>query len=138
MNKGDILLIRYRFNPIRWLIRKITKSKWDECAWSINHFKLIRVRFGKIRGVSFRHYWDNKLYKIKLVQIKGLTKKNIKEVMEPAIDKIYKPTKLSMAGIIAKCLDDIDICFRKDKNPEEITPQEIDDASISENISNQI
>jgi hypothetical protein len=82
MRQGDLLLIRHQYDPLGWLIRKVTKSEWNHIAWAMNSHWLIESKGTGIVMSSIRKFQNKRLYKIKLIRIKDLSKSKIKKVSE--------------------------------------------------------
>ena len=80
MKKGDILLINYKFDPIAYLIKLVTKSKWNHVAWALNEFMLIEVTGKGIKINPISKYLHSPLYNLKLIRLKDLSKSKIKKV----------------------------------------------------------
>ena len=90
MRKGDILLINYFFDPIGWLIKWVTHSKWNHIAFALNEFVVIE---GTGRGVKTTHlskYLDKRWFTIKLIRFKDLSKPKINKL---AVDLVSQRTK---------------------------------------------
>jgi len=70
MKRGDILLIKYRWDfPIGFLIRKFTKSKFNHVAWAINDHELIELKATGKQRILLSHYLNRWLYKCKAVRL---------------------------------------------------------------------
>ncbi len=90
MIQGDILLIKYKWCPIGWLIRRATHSEWNHVALSINHHYLIESKGSGVVISSIKKYLNPKLYKIKLIRLKKLKKKEIKQAVTYAKQQVNK------------------------------------------------
>jgi len=101
MKKGDLLLIHSRFDPLAWLIRKITKSYWNHVAWAIDHHYLLEARATAIKVCPITKYLNWK-YKVKLIRLKSITKKQLKEAIEYASQFKRKRTYFKYLKIISK------------------------------------
>ena len=87
MKQGDILLVKYRWCPIGWLIRRITHSEWNHVALSVNTHWLIESKGSGIVISSINKYLNPRLYKIQLIRLRGLKKKEIKRFVAYARQK---------------------------------------------------
>jgi len=87
MKQGDILLIKYKYDPIGWIIRKFTKSKWNHIAWALNNSYIIEANGSGIIISSIRKFQNKKLYDIKLIRIKNISKFNIQKVTKDLVSQ---------------------------------------------------
>lgn len=155
MKPGDILLVKFKFDIVGWLIRRATKSQWNHVALAINDSFIIE---GKGRGIiktsSLKYIW-NPLYKTKAIRVKGLKKPQIKKVVNYAksqvgksnyfkwliciillVFKYKKPLpRTTCSGLIAEAFNIIGFKFRGDKQPYEISPADIANAKGMKNVS---
>ncbi len=158
MKKGQILLIRYRFDPCGWLIRKFTKGNYNHCAWALDSFYLLEAKGRKICITHSDKYIDNINYKVKLLKIENIKKETLKKAIKCglsfegrynyfgwlwtifliAINSKRHLKRLTCSGLIAKSLSFVGVYFRKDKNPDRITPADIENSNKIKNISGQI
>lgn len=158
MNKGDILLIKYRFDPFGWLIRRFTHNEWNHAGWILDDSHLLEAKGRKICITHIRKYIYNINYKVKLLKIENIKKEEIKEAIEYAIrfkgrynyfrwiwilvligiNSKKKISRHTCSGLIADSLAQVGFYFRKDKNPLRITPSDIDTSKRVKNISGQI
>jgi len=158
MKKGDILLVKYKYDPIGWIIRKVTKSNWNHACWVIDNCHVLEVRCGSVNNNHINRYLNKRFYEVKLVRIKGIKK----EYMKLAIDygmTLIKPgnyftwlwtivligfgytgilPRHICSGLIAESLSVIDYYFRKDKSPDYITPEDINNGKRVYNVSNDL
>lgn len=72
MRRGDILLIKYRFDPIGWLIRRFTYCQWNHVAWFTNDKELVELQATGKKITPLSHYLNRLLYKCKAVRIKDI------------------------------------------------------------------
>jgi len=68
MKRGDILLVKYRYDPVGWIIRKFTHCQWNHVAWFINDKELIELKAIGKRKTLLSHYLNKLLYKCKVVR----------------------------------------------------------------------
>jgi hypothetical protein len=80
MKKGDILLIDYKYDPIGWLIKLATKSKYNHVAWALNEFVLIEATGRGIKTTPLSKYLNSPLYSMKLIRFTDLCKTKIKKI----------------------------------------------------------
>ncbi len=145
MKLGDIILVKYNFDPVALIIRIVTGSQWNHVAWALGSDYLLEST-GKgiiIRPLSkYRSKW---LYKTKILTLREIDPKDLKEALSYALaqrgqDKwaymklIYtmiaislgfKGNRLTCSGFIAKALSTVGWHFLINKNPYEITPEDI-------------
>ena len=145
MKPGDILLVKFRLDLVGLLIRKVTKSDFNHVALAISNTHIIE---GRGRGIiivpSSRYLW-NPMYKTKLIRIRNINKDQIKKVVNYAISQLGKSCYLkwvicilllacgyrkpmkqkTCSGFLGECFAKIDIKFRGEKLPHEITPADI-------------
>lgn len=155
MKKGDILLIKYKWCPVGWLIRRVTHSKWNHVALAIDHHYLIESKGSGVVISSIKKYLNPKLYKVKLIRLKGLKKKEIKQFVVYAKQQLGKHNYfiyiwtllkiifgyvghvrlMTCSGMIAYCLSQVGVYFKKNKNPLLITPANINQSKNTINIT---
>lgn len=155
MKPGDILLVKFRFDLVGLLIRKATKGNFNHVTLAVSNTHIIE---GRGRGIiivpSTRYLW-NPMYKTKLIRIRKLNKDQIKKVVDYAKSQVgesnyfkwvicvlmlacgyRKPMKRkTCSGFIGECFDQIDIKFKGDKLPHEITPADIENYRRTENVN---
>lgn len=90
MKLGDILLIKYKYDPISWLIRKLTKSKWNHCAIAINSISLLDYRGKSLQINPLRRYLNKRLYKVKLVRLKGISEPKANKIIDYIVNSGVK------------------------------------------------
>jgi len=142
--KGDILLIKHKLDPIGWLIRIFTKSKFNHVCWILNKNKIIESgRYG-VAIHSINKYFNKFLYYFELVRIKKINNIKLDKAITIAILSTKKGNyfkqlltfillyfkyegilpKSTCSGLIAQSLNTIGFKFN-DKNPSRITPEDI-------------
>lgn len=94
MKKGDILLIRYKFDPIGWLIQLVTKSKWNHVAWALNEFMLIEASGDGIKITPVSKYFKPLYYNIKLIRFKDLSKSKINKISRKLLKQRCRYSRL--------------------------------------------
>lgn len=80
MKQGDILLITYRFDPICWLVRWGTKSKWGHVIWILNKKEGISAHGTGIKLDQIQRFKNKFLYKTKVIRLSKLSSKQIRKV----------------------------------------------------------
>jgi len=143
IKRGDLILLYYRFDPIAWLIRRKTHSKWNHIGVALHGTKIIDLRATKLRYAKISRFTKSCIYKIKILRIKNLTP----EIREHLINTLAKQSEirhyfkmlwkfflmffniptdicLSCSEVIAQALREknIDICSGKDVRL--ITPED--------------
>ena len=145
MKRGDLLLVKYKFDPIGWLIRKVTNGNFNHVAWVISKKQLMEIKGKGVSINSIRKYDNKFLYETKLLRIKDLEPKKIMKAITYAISLKLKrkrftlwktfillflnskgklPT-LTCSGIIAESLSKVNWFFSEYKSPRIITPEDI-------------
>ncbi len=157
MKPGDILLVKFRFDLVGFLIRRATKSKFNHVALAISDSQIIEGRGRGIIIVPSIRYINSPLYKTKLIRIKKLRKDQIKKIVNYAKSQIGKSSYLkwlicilmlacgnrkprkrkTCSGFIADCFYQISIKFRGDKLPHEITPADIAEYGGTKNVTQE-
>jgi len=140
---GYILLIKYKYCPIGWLIRKITHSNWNHVAWILNDKLVLEIRNGGIKITPIKRY-NNKFFETKIIKLLKIKDEDIKyilldEIIKKKIKSYKLPIFFTMLGVllkiknlrytcssyIASLLSKYGFYFIKDKNPLYITPEDI-------------
>lgn len=85
MRKGDILLVDYRLDPVGYLIKSYTKSKYNHVAWALNSFVLIEATGKGIKITPLSKYLHSSLYHIKLIRLTDISKAKIKKISEKLV-----------------------------------------------------
>lgn len=161
MKEGDILLVSNRFDPIGFLIKKATKSKWNHVAWALSKDKLLEVK--SIKGIvttPAKHYKNKFLYRTKLLRIKKISEYRLKKaiyyaIMESLTDenKGYFKFLLNLISIarkekhdlpkrtcsnfVAEALAYVGWQFTDIKKAEYIIPEDINSSKGVRNVSKQ-
>lgn len=144
MKKGTIILVRYKYDPIGFLIRILIKSRWNHAVWCINNQCILEAKGGGIYLVPFTKFKNNRLFEYKILNI-TISNKKLDRALDFAYKKVgtkhnyfkfllalwtnyltKKPLKiLTCSGLIATALSKVEYYFRKDKHPSKITPEDI-------------
>ena len=66
MKAGDILLVKTKYEPISWIIRKVTKSNYNHVCIAFNNKLLINIRAKGIEITPLKKYKNNLIYEYKL------------------------------------------------------------------------
>lgn len=154
MRRGDIILVDYRFDPISWYIKKITKSKWNHVAFVIDKERVIETRGKGITIGSIKRYENKLFFRMKIVRPK-LDYKKLNKAVDYAIIQtgnkssyfkflytlfslkhhyFIKSSHKTCSGMIAEVLDIVEFQFRDDKKPLEITPEDINSSKGVANV----
>jgi uncharacterized protein YycO len=148
MRRGDILLVKAKMDPVGWIIRRFTHSKWNHCAWFLDKDNIIEARGRGIIISSASRYIHNKAFKYKIVRLQNISSTDLKKAMNWAIEKqehsnwfkwlwciilIFfdqnKPLpRQTCSGLIAESLAKVDFYFKQGKNPCRITPEDINNS----------
>lgn len=73
LNKGDLLLVSSKFDPLARLIQLGLRCKWNHVAWIYSETHVLEVkRFGVFMR-PIRGYYNSKLFDVKIVRPKNLT-----------------------------------------------------------------
>ena len=146
MKKGDLLLVKFRFDPIGWIIRKATNCNYNHIAWILNKDYIIETRGRGIRINPIQRYNNKFLYKTKVLKLKGITQFKLKKALSYALINVSKGNyfkllityfmifckyqgkqpRYSCSGLIAECLSKVNFYFNKRKKPQNITPADIE------------
>jgi len=158
MKKGDILLVKYKYDLMAWFIRRMTNSNWNHACWVIDDCHILEVKRGKLQNHHIRKYSNKKLYETKLVRIKNLKKEYLKLAIDYGLTLLKQGNYFAWvwsfililfnykgvlpgrtcSGFIAESLSVIDYYFRKDKSPDYITPGDIENGKKVYNVSNDL
>ena len=159
MKLFDILLIKTKYCPISWLIRKYTHSEWNHCAFILDNKTIIDCKSIGIKIRPLKVYL-NKFYKLKLIRLNGLTKKNKRKMkyhlifIKPLLKVNYfrflitlwlifinykgKLPTYTCSGFIAICLKKIGYYIRLDKKISRITPEDINQKKGAKNVTKSL
>jgi len=148
MKKYNIILIHYNYDPIALLIRFFTNSYWNHCAWIFNDRFIIERNRNGTQINWFDKYNNPKLYKIKILKIKDLSKKQEEKILKCLLNynKKSNPIKrllsyfyiifdkdlleATCSGFIAEACSKANIYFHLTKKPSHITPEDINNSKI--------
>lgn len=90
IKKGDLLLVKYKIDPIGWLIRLYTKSEYNHIAFILNkNFIIESCRHGIIKS-SIKKYSNKFLYKTKIIRVKNISEKEIKKISLLLLNNLRK------------------------------------------------
>lgn len=81
MLKGDVLLVYAKFDPVAWLIRRVTKSQWNHVALVIDESRLIEARGTAVSICPVTKYTNWK-YNIRLMRFPQFSRSQLQEVVE--------------------------------------------------------
>ena len=155
IRKGDILLVSNRFDPISWIIKWFTHSKYSHAVWALNDTQILESRTSGIIISPIKKYMNKRIYKVKLLRLKGIKRKDIDKAMKIGLS--YERGRgyfqflwtliligfryarrrpiMSCSGLIANCLSQVGFYFKKYKNPLLISPADIDSSKKTVNIT---
>lgn len=77
MKPGDLILLYYKFDPIGFLIRLKTHSRWNHIGVALDNDTLVDLRATKLRISDINSFLDSPIYKIKLLRINNITEEAI-------------------------------------------------------------
>lgn len=157
MRKGDILLVKYIYDPIGWLIRRATHGKWNHVAWAINEYSIIEVKRSGVLVSPITKYLDKRYYRYKLVRIKNIEQKKLDRAINYALKKKCKRNYLKLwvsflmvlfkskaqlprptcSGFIAEELAKVNWYFNGKKSSL-ITPQNIANSKKIRTVTNEL
>ena len=157
MRKGDILLIKYYFDPMGWIIRLFTHCQWNHVAWFTNDKELIELKAVGKRKVLLSRYLNKYLYKCKVVRIKNIDNYRLNEAVKRAKKsqfnypyasaiinfiliklKITKElSRLSCSGFIAYYLSQVGFYFNGE-NSWFVTPKDIEESRKVKDVSYEL
>lgn len=145
MKLGNIILVKYKLDPVALIIRIVTSSQWNHVAWAISN-KFVIESTGKGIIISplskYRSKW---LYRTKILTLKEISPKDLKVALSQATTRkqqekwayvrlIYtmisillgfEGNRSTCSNFISKCLDSVNWHFIEHKNPLLITPEDI-------------
>jgi hypothetical protein len=150
LNKGDILLVSYKWCPLSWIIQLFLGSKWNHTAWIVNEHTILEVKRYGVCVRLIRNYYNHWLYSIKIVRPKNLTQVEIELVECLLLDQKCtapyskllisylliaqqskkQPLRPTCSGFIAHALAQVGFHFNN-KPTHLITPKDI---AMSDNI----
>jgi len=157
MKRGDFLLVSYKYDPIGWVIRKVTHGKWNHVAWALNEYSIIEVKRSGVLVSPVTKYLDKRYYRYKLVRIKNIEKKRLDRAINCALKKKCKRNYLKLwvsflmvlfksksklprptcSGFIAEELAKVKWYFC-DKKPSLITPQSIANSKKIKGVTSEL
>lgn len=158
IRRGDILLVKYRFDPVGWIIRRFTHCQYNHVAWALNDHELIELR-AKGRVITpLKKYLNKSFYKCKLVRIKDIDNYKLNKALERASKTIFdypysnaiinfilvklqitkKQFRLSCSGFIAYFLKTEANFYFNGKRTFFITPADIEKSKKVEDVSNEL
>lgn len=103
MQRGDILLVKYKSGIFSKLIRIITKSEWNHCAWAINDYQLIESLFQGVVISDISKFMNSAKYDLKLVRVKNINIKSLNLAVceaEKQVGKNYDILQLISLAIL--------------------------------------
>jgi hypothetical protein len=120
MKAGDILLVKTKYDPISWLIRKVTNSNYNHACIAFNGKILINIRAKGMELINVNKYKLSKYHECKLLRMEKFDKRKINNVLSYLLlhdfKRFYiywlwqglmfliakKPLKNSCSGLIAE------------------------------------
>ena len=157
MRKGDILLVKYIYDPIGWLIRRATHGKWNHVAWALNEYIIVEAKRKGILVSPVTKYLDKRYFKYKLIRIKDINEKKLDRAVTYALKRKRKYSYLKLwisflmvlfksdkslprptcSGLIAESLAKVNWYFSS-KKPSLITPQNMANSKNVKGITNEL
>jgi len=154
MKRGDIVLIKNRFDIVGWFIRRLLWIKYNHVGWAINSKQIIECRS---TGIYINHIkkYQNFCYKIKVLRIQDINKEKLDLALRYAsvIQKKYEYLssiktyirilfndpihRFTCSGFIAYFLSEQGFYFNKNKHPLYITPRDIEKCKYLEEVNNE-
>ena len=149
MQFGDLLLVKFRLDPMGYLIRKVLGCNYNHIVWIISDKEMIEVRGRGVMIANPKKYRNNFLYKTKLLRIKDINTKTLYDaIMNYALSLRVKGSyiklwityfrvlldikmphpRLTCSGFIALCLFLVGFRFNEYKEPINITPLDIENS----------
>ena len=156
MKAGDILLVKTKYEPISWIIRKVTKSNYNHVCIAFNNKLLINIRAKGMEITPLKKYKNNLIYEYKLLRMKGITKEEINKLLANLMLKNFKRSYLTWlikgiefvimkktfkntcSGLIAQAFQSVGYYFRLDKEPYEITPEDINKRRLMKEVTEEL
>ena len=155
IKKGDILLVANIIDPISWLIKYFTKSHWSHACWCLSETQLLESRTTGVIITPIKKYRNGRIYKTKLLRLKGITEKDIKKAMKiglshdrgrtyfqflwtlvlVGVNYARRRPIMSCSGLIANCLSQVGFYFKKRKNPLLISPEDMNNSKKTRNLT---
>ena len=157
MRRGYILLVAYKNDPIGFVIRRVTKGKWNHVVWALNEYSIIEVKRNGVLISPVTKYLDKRYFRYKLVRIKKIEKKKLDRAINYALRKKCKLNYLKLlvsflmvlfkskkqllrptcSGFIAEELAKVNWYFNS-KKPSLITPQNIANSKKVRGVTNEL
>ena len=155
IKKGNILLVANKFDPISYIIKFFTHSKWSHACWCLSDTQILESRTSGVIITPIKKYLNKRIYKVKLLRLKGIKRKDIDKAMKIGLGydrgRTYikflwtlvligcgyarRRPIMSCSGMIANCLSEVGFYFKKGKNPLLISPADIDNSKLTKNIT---
>ena len=146
MKKGDLLLVKFKFDFIGWIIRKTLHCEYNHIGWILDKDYMIEAIGRGVRINLIKKYSNKLLYKTKILRLKNITDFELEQAINCALIKVGKKNyfklliayfmilikyqgkqpRCSCAGLIAECLSKVGFYFNKRKHPQNITPVDIE------------
>ncbi len=80
--KGDLILVKYKLDPVSYLVRKFIKSNWNHIVWVIDKETILEVTSGGIRLSPMSKYNNKYLFETKVIRLKKFSKKKLDLIMD--------------------------------------------------------
>jgi len=101
MKTGNIMLIHSKYDPIAWLIRKITKSYWNHVAWVVHHDTLLEATASRI-GLSPIGKYLNWKYDFCFIKLKNISEEKLQQAISYALQFQTKRHYISYLKLLIK------------------------------------
>ncbi|KKM94779.1 hypothetical protein LCGC14_1194910 [marine sediment metagenome] len=145
MKSCDILLIKRKYDPIGWIIQWATGGKYNHACIAVSKDHILDIRAKKIEEIVHKSRYLNDRFEVKLVRWFGFRKLQdmdmyvIRYICNQKKKYTYlswlisiililfkkKPLRSTCSGLIAEAFSILGINFNDNKEPYEISPEDI-------------
>ncbi len=147
MKAGDMLLISRKFDPIGGIIKWATKSEYNHVCIAVSEKHIMDIRAKKIEEIVYKERYLNDKFECKLVRYKEISDFEITLIIKYICNQKKKYTYLSWlisiililfkqkplrptcSSLIAEAFAEQVYYFNIEKNPYEISPEDINTCS---------
>ncbi len=156
MKAGDILLIKRKYDPIGWIIRWVTNSKYNHACLAISKKHIMDIRAKTIEEIVYKERYLNDKFEVKLVRLEELkpfdelliiryitNQKKRYTYLSWLISIILiffgqKPLRPTCSGLIAEAFAITGFHFNFYKKPYEISPEDINKCIDLINVTEEL
>jgi hypothetical protein len=154
---GDILLIRYKLDPLGWLVQWFIKGRWNHSALVINNDYIFDCTSDGNRIKSIKKYKKKFLYEIKLIRFITLLPQEKVKLYEEMLKLVsYKKSgdtlflialiqvALNKKPFTNTCSGTVSYLFKKlgiklsNKPYYLISPEDLNNIKTSKDVSNEL